>query len=91
MPSIGIRKLILGQHKSPNIVGVMGSESIKRVNFNHIKIKEPNYMRQRDFTPTLSRNESNHFNKISQVKVLKVESPHVDCNDILPHNSPLGH
>ena len=69
----------------------MGSDSIKRVNFNHIKIKEPNIREQRDFSPMLSRNDSNQFSKISKVKVLKVESPHVDNNDILPHNSPLGH
>ena len=86
---IAKNKLVLRQHSSPGVVAMMGSSTIKRLNFDHIKIKEP--ARESPFTQGLSRNDTNHVRRLTEVKVHTQGLPGQDHVDIFPRKSNLGH
>ena len=70
---------------------MMGSSTIKRLNFDSIAIKEPKNKHESPFTQGLSRNDSNHVRRLTEVKVHTQGLPGQDHVDIFPRNSNLGH
>ena len=89
--AIAKNKLVMRQHNSPGIVAMMGSSTIKRLNFDSIAIKEPKHRHESPFTKGLSRNDSNHVRRLTEVKVHTQSLPGQDHVDIFPRKSNLGH